>query len=177
MRVALVAAALLLTLVGAASAARIATLRPDGIGGVHFGLAKNIAVAELTTLFGPPTARGSNSGCGHRYTEVDWGDLAAEFRSNVFSGYRYLVGGYDFSQRGTRRSTSKAAAPRLATSTGVSLGSTLAELRAAYASLSFVGTDRWRSKNGLVFYDDAEHDPEPATSRLLEIKIGTCGDF
>jgi hypothetical protein len=173
----LVAAALMLTLVGAAPAARVATLRPDGIAGVHLGLAQNKAVTELSALFGAPTARGVNSGCSPRYTEVEWGDLAAEFRSNVFSGYRYLVGGYDFSLRDAPRPTSKAASPRLATSIGVSLGSTLAELRAAYGSLSFVGTDRWRSPNGLVFSDDAEHDPEPPTSRIVEIKIGTCGDF
>ena len=177
MRVALVAATLLLMLVGAAPAARIATLRPEGIGGVHFGLSKTQTVGELSALLGAPTARGVNSGCGPRYTEVDWGDLAAEFRSGRFSGYRYLVGGYDFSLRGAPRHTSKAAVPKLVTSTGVSLGSTLAELRAAYGSLRFVGTDRWRSPNGLVFTDDAEHDPEPATSRLIEIKIGTCGDF
>lgn len=30
---------------------------------------------------------------------------------------------------------------------------------------------------GLVFYDDALHDPEPPSSRIVEIKIGTCGDF
>jgi len=167
-RVALVAATLLLMLVGAAPAARIATLRPEGIGGVHFGLSKTQTVGELSALLGAPTARGVNSG---------WGDLAAEFRSGRFSGYRYLVGGYDFSLRGAPRHTSKAAVPKLVTSTGVSLGSTLAELRAAYGSLRFVGTDRWRSPNGLVFTDDAEHDPEPATSRLIEIKIGTCGDF
>jgi hypothetical protein len=176
-RLALVAAALLSMLVGGAPAAPVATLRADGIGDVHFGLPKNRAVAELSALFGTPTARGINSGCGPRYTEVDWGDFAAEFRSGSFSGYRYLVGGYAFSLRGAPRPTPKAVVPRLATATGVSLGSMLAELRAAYRSLSFVGTDRWRSTNGLVFTDDAEHDPEPPASRIVEIKIGTCGDF
>jgi hypothetical protein len=177
MRVALVAATLLLTLVGAAPAAPVATLRPDGIGNLHFGLSKRRAVAELSALFGAPTARGVNTGCGARYTEVDWGDLAAEFRSNVFSGYRYLVGGYRFNLRRAPAPTSKVAVPSLRTATGVSLGSTLAELRAVYGALSFVGTDRWRSTNGLVFTDDAEHDPEPPSSRIVEIKIGTCGDF
>jgi hypothetical protein len=176
-RVALAAATLILMLFGAAPAARVATLAPDGIGGVHFGLSRTRTVAELRVLFGAPTARGVNSGCGLRYTEVDWGDFAAEFRSNVFSGYRYLIGGYDFNLRAGPRPTPKAAVPRLATATGVSLGTTLGELRAAYGSLSFVGTDRWRSANGIVFVDDAKRDPEPPTSRIVEIKIGTCGDF
>ena len=137
-----------------------ATLGPHGIGNAHFGQSKPATVAALTRLFGPPTSRGPNPGCGPRYSEVVWHGLAAEFRFDVFSGYRY------------RSST-----PTVATSTGISLGSTLAQVRAAYGKLAFVGTDRWRARNGLVFYDDAMHDPEPPTSRIVEIKVGTCGDF
>jgi hypothetical protein len=29
----------------------------------------------------------------------------------------------------------------------------------------------------LIFYDNAERDPEPAGARIVEIKVGTCGDF
>ncbi|HVC86169.1 MAG TPA: hypothetical protein VNC40_01940 [Gaiellaceae bacterium] len=141
-------------------AALTVTLGPNGVGKVHFGLTKTKAVAALTQLFGPPTSRGPNTGCRPRYTEVVWGGLSAEFRVNVFSGYRY---------RGVK--------PKLATATGISLGNTLAQVRAAYGKLVFVGTDRWRAPNGLVFYDNAMHDPEPPSSRIVEIKIGTCGDF
>jgi hypothetical protein len=135
-------------------------LGPHGVGKAHFGLPKPAAVAALTQLFGPPTTRGPNPGCGPRYSEVVWRGLAAEFRFDVFSGYRY-----------------RSARPKLATAAGISLGSTLAQVRAAHGKLGFVGTDRWRAPNGLVFYDDAMHDPEPPSSRIVEIKIGTCGDF
>jgi hypothetical protein len=67
--------------------------------------------------------------------------------------------------------------PRLATSRGITLGSTLAQLRRAYTVLHPVGTDKRQAGNGLVFVDDAKHDPEPPTSHIIEIKIGTCGDF
>jgi hypothetical protein len=130
-------------------------------------------------MFGPPAAGGVNTGCGSRYTEVEWGDLTVEFRSSIFSGYRYMEGGYPLTTPGSPREAhpSKTSAPKLATSTGVSLGSTLAQVRAAYGKLAFVGADRWRAPNGLVFYDDAMRDPEPPSSRIVEIKIGTCGDF
>src|ERR1700688_1503036 len=135
-------------------------LGPHGVGTVHFGLTKAATVAQLSAMFGPPDARGVNTGCSARYTEVVWGDLGVEFRSNLFSGYRY-----------------RSLTPKLATATGISLGNTLAQVRAAYGKLGFVGTDRWRAPTGLVFYDDAMHDPEPPSSRIVEIKIGTCGDF
>ena len=67
--------------------------------------------------------------------------------------------------------------PRLATSTGITLGSTLAQLRAAYDGLQRVGADSRRAPSGLVFVDDARRDPERPGSRIVEIKVGTCGDF
>jgi hypothetical protein len=30
---------------------------------------------------------------------------------------------------------------------------------------------------GVIFYDDTLRDPLPASSRIVGIKIGTCGDF
>jgi hypothetical protein len=154
-------------------------LGPQGIGKAHFGLAKAATVSELSAMFGPPDARGVNTGCSRRYTEVEWGDLAVEFRSNVFSGYRYMQGGYPIRTPGSPHETHppNGVTPRLATGAGISLGSTLAQVRTAYRKLAFAGTDRWRAPAGLVFYDDAMHDPEPPSSRIVEIKIGTCGDF
>jgi|GEM_PF-3450899 len=67
--------------------------------------------------------------------------------------------------------------PALRTANGITLGSTLGELRAAYGRLDLIGADRWRTAGGLVFYDDAARDPPPASSRIVEIKSGTCGDF
>lgn len=154
-------------------------LGSHGIGKAHFGQAKAATVAELSAMFGPPDGRGVNTGCSRRYTEVEWGDLAVEFRSNVFSGYRYMKGGYPITTPGSPHEAHppKEMTPRLATAAGISLGNTLAQVRAAYGKLAFAGTDRWRAPDGLVFYDDAMHDPEPPSSRIVEIKIGTCGDF
>jgi hypothetical protein len=64
-------------------------------------------------------------------------------------------------------------APRLATARGVTLGSTLAAARTAYGRLDLIGTDRWRTRDGLVLYDDPRRGP----ARIIEIKAGTCGDF
>lgn len=136
-------------------------------------------MTELRHLFGGPSARGVNTGCGLRYTEVEWGDLVAEFRLSKFSGFRFLKGGWPLATPGSPREASppKTVFPKLTTATGISLGSTLAQLRRSYRSLRFVGTDKWRSANGLTFVDDANNDPEPPSSQIIEIKVGTCGDF
>jgi hypothetical protein len=69
-------------------------VKPNGIGAVRFGANKPRALAALRALLGAPSARGVNTGCGPRYTEVAWGDLVAEFRANAFSGYRYRKAGW-----------------------------------------------------------------------------------
>jgi hypothetical protein len=167
------------TAAAGASTAGVAVLRPNGIGAVRFGTAKQKAVAELTHLFGTPAARGINTGCRPRYSEVEWGDLVAEFRMDRFSGFRFIKGGYPLTTKGSPRAATpaKTGSPRLATSTGISLGSTLAQLRAAYRSLQRVGADTWRAPNGLLFVDDAKRDPVRPTSHIIELKINTCGDF
>ena len=154
-------------------------LNAAGMGTVRLGLTKPEALAGLSRLFGSPSARGVNTGCGPRYTEVEWGDLVAEFRVNTFSGFRYVEGGYPLTTPGSPRDPSppKAPFPTLAAPKGVSLGSTLGRLRSAYGVLRHLGADMWRSPGGLVFVDDAQHDPEPASSRVVEIKVGTCGGF
>jgi hypothetical protein len=144
-------------------------LRPGGVATVRFGTAKAQAVAELSALFGAAAGRGVNTGCAPRYTEVVWGDLAAEFRANRFSGYRYVQGGYPLTTPGSPRAPAKSLG--LATAKGVTLGATLARVRAAYKPLTRIGADAWRAPNGLVF---AVGD---ATQRVVEIKTGTCGDF
>ena len=153
-------------------------LGSDRIGGVRFGVPKEKAVASLRALFGAPGAQGINTACGPRYTEVEWGDLVAEFRSNKFSGYRFLKGGYPLHTVGSpREPRPKTVFPKLATSEGITLGSTLARLRSADKVLRSVGTDKWQSGSGLIFVDNAKHDPEPPSSQIVEIKTGTCGDF
>jgi hypothetical protein len=151
------------------------TLGPTGIGKVRFGLAKVHTVADLSALFGAPSARGQNTGCGPRYSEVEWGDLIAEFRLGRFSGFRYAKGGFPLTTPGSPHDSSPptGGSPKLATAKGITLGSTLAQLRAAYGALRLIGTDRWRSAEGLVFVDSAKAPAKP----IVEIKIGTCGDF
>jgi outer membrane lipoprotein-sorting protein len=157
-------------------AARTARLNPTGIGPVGFGSRKSRAVVSLSALFGTPTWHGENTGCSRRFTEVEWGDLVAEFRVNTFSGYRYLEGGW-LTTSGSPRASRRTVVPRLSTSRRITLGSTLAQVQRAYPRLHAGGTDMWRAGNGLVFMDNAARDPEPASSRIIEIKIGTCGDF
>jgi hypothetical protein len=65
----------------------------------------------------------------------------------------------------------------LATAEGISLGSTLLQLRSAYGDVRFIGVDRWQAANGVVFVVDAAREPEPPSSEVVEIKFGTCGDF
>jgi hypothetical protein len=65
----------------------------------------------------------------------------------------------------------------LATAKGISLGSTLGQVRLAYGDLNFAGVDKWRAANGTIFVVDALRDPEPSSSKVVEIKLGTCGDF
>ena len=153
-------------------------LTPTGIGTVRFGLTKSRAVTQLTALFGAPAGQGVNTGCGPRYTEVEWGDLAAEFRSNMFSGYRYIVGGYPLTTAGSphEAATPKVLSPDLATSKGISLGNTIAQARAAYGTLRLTGAESWETPNGLELVDDANIGKVPPT-RIYEIKIGACGGF
>ncbi len=107
-----------------------------------------------------------------------WGDFAAEFRSNRFSGCRYVEGGFPIATPGSPHARPPTAtSPRLSTARGITLGSTLAQVRAAHVRLRRIGADTWRTASGLVFVDNATGDPVPPTARIVEIKIGTCGAF
>jgi hypothetical protein len=159
-----------------AGAGGTARLGPDGVGSVRFGLVQNRAIARLSALLGAPSSRGVNTACGPRYAEFEWGNLIAEFRSKRFTAYRYRRGGYPLTTPGSPRPNGRSG-PRLATATGITLGSTLRQLRAAYPNLRVAGASMWRAANGLVFVDNAKTDPAPPSSRIVEIKIGTCGAF
>lgn len=153
-------------------------LDAGGIGTIRFGLSRARAISELLRRFGAPSAEGVNTGCGPRYLEVAWGDLIAEFRLNKFSGYRYVTAGYRLPiPGGPRAVASHGPTAGLFTASGITLGSPLAQVRAAYRPVAFVGTDRWKATNGIVFVDAARHDPEPPNSRIIEIKTATCGDY
>jgi hypothetical protein len=155
-----------------------AGLTVRGIGSLRFGLDKGQTIAVLERLFGPPIAQGINTGCGARFTEAVWGALAVEFRSNRFSGYRYVAGGFPLQTPGSPKEKEQiSVTPALKTATGVSLYSTLGQLHRAYGRLKRTGADWWQAPNGLLFMDNALRDPVPPTSKIVEIKIGTCGDF
>lgn len=177
-RATLVAALLLLATAGAllqpsSAASAREPLTAHGIGAVRFGVAKTVAVRELTRLFGASSARGVNTGCGSRYTEVEWHDFVAEFRLGRFTGYRYLLGGWPLSTAGSPRELVRTGvSPQLVTPAGVTLGTTLSDARRAYGRLRFVGVDRWRGTDGLLLRAD-----ERSPRRIVEIQVGTCGDF
>ena len=152
----------------------VRALGPHGIGNVRFGVTEADAVTALRAKFGAPTAEGINTGCGSRFTEVEWGDLAVEFRSHRFSGYRYVSGGFELT---THYRPRKTVSPKVTTSTGISLGSTVRQLHAAYPALSLAGAESWRARNGLTFVAYTRASPPPLSSRIGEIKIDACGDY
>lgn len=157
----------------AAGGATTSIVSSSGIAGVRFGTPKPRAVRELASRLGSPTARFVSNGCGPSYTEVEWGHLYVEFRRGRLTGFRYLRGGWE-----GRAVKPGRVLPTLVTSKGVSLASTLAQVRDGYRTLKVVGTDRWQSRDGLVFYVSyLVTQPPPPESRITEIKYGTCGDW
>jgi hypothetical protein len=160
-----------------AQSSKPATMTPRGVDAVRLGTAKTQTVRALTSLFGRSTKSGVNTACGSRYTEVAWNDFVAEFRDARFSGYRYLVGGYPLTAGSPRPITAGPISPDLVTATGITLLSRLSQLKSAYPGLRHVGASKWQANNGLMFVDNAKHDPEPASSRITEIKFKTCGDY
>lgn len=151
-------------------------LSSNGIASMRFGASKAATVASLEARFGKPTWAGINTGCGARFTEVVWNDLAVEFRADRFSGYRYMSGGYP-SQGTPQQREANPIRPKLSTGAGISLGTSLAQVRTTYSTLRRTGADWWQAANKLSFEDDALRDPVPPSSKIIEIKIGTCGDF
>ena len=106
---------------------------------------------------------------------MEWGELVAEFRLGIFSDYRYMKGEWPLTTPGSPRRLlpSEHAGLVLATAKGISLG----QLHLAHGELHFAGVDKWRAANGIIFVVDALRDPEPPSSKVVEIKLGTCGDF
>lgn len=148
------------------------TLSNKAIGDVRFGLPRKQVVTRLSKLLGtrlpnPPT----NRACGPGFAEVVWQHLYAELRHGRLVGFRYIAGGWPPTRDRAGKHLGASARPPLVTTRGITLGSTLAQARAAYGHLSPVGTNGWETPDGLILYLD------PRRSRISEIKYGTCGDF
>jgi hypothetical protein len=155
-------------------------LKANGIGSVYFGAPKAQVVASLQRSLGAANARGVNTGCGPKFTEVTWHDLIAEFRRDRFAGYRFIEGGWPLSTPGSPhdRVVPGRATPHLETERGITLGSTLGALRRAYGPLSRSGAVQWTAADRLTFsVASPSRDPRSPTSRITEIKVGTCGAF
>ena len=97
----------------------------------------------------------------------------AEFRSGTFTGYRYLRAGWPLTTPGSPRrpSPKEPQGPHLATAKGISLGSTLGQVRSAYDGLRFIGVDKWRAPNGVVFVVNAAREPEPLSSKVVRGQV------
>jgi hypothetical protein len=173
------AVALGLTLPAAAlRASALPDLRPDGVGSVIFGVSKARAVASLSKVLGRPSAAGVSRACGARFTEVAWHDLIAQFANGTFTGYRFIEGGWPLwtSQTLHQRPSTAYPQPPLETARGITLGSTLGELRSAYGALERSGAVEWTAANGLRFIESSTvvNTRSPRT-KIVEIHIDTCG--
>jgi len=153
-------------------------LRVDGVGSATFGVSKAQAVASLTRALGKPSAEGTSKACGPRFTEVAWHDLIAEFRTGKFTGYRFLEGGWPlWTSRSLHRvAVTRPPAPPLRTVRGITLGSTLRQLRAAYGTLERSGAVQWTAPDGLSFIESSTvANPRSPADKIVEIHVGTCG--
>jgi hypothetical protein len=149
-------------------------LGADGLGIVSVGEGQANTLGTMTATLGPPTAPLSGYGACPGRTEVQWDDLSLEFSAQKFVGYRYSLGGFIHSY------PLRPITPLLRTSTGATLGMTLAQVQSLYPP------DDFSEQHGgsivvqsgppdlfiLIFYESNPSTP------LQEIKGGaTCGDF
>jgi len=124
-------------------------LRPDGLGVVGFGATKDATVTALSAAFGAVDETGV--GCelaGADVTTSRWDELRVQFVSGVFESYT------------VRPPNGEPAVLGLKTEAGIGVGSTVAQLKAAYGAqvkipglppefggddfaVSFPGTDRF----------------------------------
>jgi hypothetical protein len=145
-------------------------LEGNGLGVVDFGASTAAVTRALSPVLGSATGR-PLAGCAGAYSELAWDDLTVQFLHGRFHGYRYQVAGWvALSPSGP----SVTADPRLATPQGISIGSTMGELRKAYTSLRQSGNDLWRSSDGIVFAFPPAGLPKPMNAPVLEIEDNTC---
>lgn len=135
-------------------------LEPDGLGVVAFGDEASDVLATLSALLGPTTDDGPLPACpsGELDRQVQFAELSVLVAT--FDGMERFVA-WDLGPP-------SGALPRLATAEGITVGSTLAQLRAAYGNrLQLLGDDPF----GPAFEIDV-----PAQGRLGGTLTGTAGD-
>jgi hypothetical protein len=145
-------------------------LDPDGLGVAKYGQTLASTTKAITAVLGPPTGHPA-SGCTAEYKQAAWRDLIVQFVGDRFTGYRYLDGG----DRGVAPTAAivRSVEPRVATASGIGLGSSLSEVRRAYRDVRRVATQSYRSPAGIVFSFWSTGNPVGA-SRLYEIKSNVC---
>ncbi|HVB06621.1 MAG TPA: hypothetical protein VNF07_10295 [Acidimicrobiales bacterium] len=162
------------------SSTPLAYLDARGVGPAHFGMGEGEVVRLLQPALGAPNAEGINTGCGPRFTEVAWHDLVLEFRFRVFTGYRFDEGGWPVTVPGSPsdRVSPAVTVPALETRNGITLGSTVGELRAAYGRLKLVGAVQWGTPDGLVVSESAAVvNAGSPQDTIVEIETDVCGAF
>jgi hypothetical protein len=148
---------------GATKAPHAITLEGDGFSVVRVGTSESKVVKAVSARLGRPSGH-PPSGCGGRYAQVAWHDLVLQFMHGRLSGDRYSTGTGGWS--GSRVN------PRLRTAEGVTLGTTLGQLRQAYR-LRQSGTDFWTA-GAIVFAVSGAAYPSPPTAPIYEIKVAAC---
>ncbi len=111
-------------------------LKPDGLGDLAFGAGEAEARTALTKALGPPTfdeslpAESCSTGATRR---VSWGDLTVLLGPGPGGGLTMVGWTYGTSE--------PPPTPALKTAEGIGVGSTLAQLRAAYGDRVVVSED------------------------------------
>jgi len=149
---------------------RIVLLNGNGLGVARYGATFSSATKAISAVLGKPTGH-PTAGCTGEYAQTAWHDLVVQFVAGRFRGYRYLDGG----ERAVAPTGAvlRSVRPRLATATGISLGSSLADAQRAYGVLRRVGTDFYASRSGITFAFWSSGNPV-RNSRIYEIKSNVC---
>jgi hypothetical protein len=151
-----------------------APIRLDGkgLGIVNFGASTSSATKTLSATLGTPTGH-PGAGCTTAYSQTAWHDLIVQFKSGRFSGYRYVAGGWSGISPSTK-SLHAVVTPKLATSTGITLGSTTAATKRAYPSVHQTGSDFWSTPTGIVFAFYELKATSSSAEPIYEIKNNVC---
>ncbi len=127
------------------------TLADDGIGVAMFGEPATQVIGRMEDLYGPIHDDQTASGCPLPTRWVEWGDLVLEFSpgpDGTLRAYSYLDEGGLFTDL----------APRLLTDNGVTIGTTVEELRQLAPNVSIETVVEY----GLTAFDLSD-DPATAT--------------